>query len=401
VASLNHEINRLTGLVNNKDNEALSLRLQLEAASRKSVADGSVEVLRSENIFLKRSLEEKLRAIEDLQQAIKNKERELVNSRVSINEALTIERTKSNEEKDDLHNNIDDLEDENEKLKTYLHQALDELEELKKKYEELENMKSQDIGEFRDQFEVLREINQEIRDLQNQSAAERTAYETQLAQLSNTLADLEGERDFLVNENERLTNAGVGRFGDADKLTRKIVETEEVARLEILELRKQIEQHKANTHDIKQLAIKYSADRAADQSLIHQLKQMNENYKSEIDKLYELLEQRKIDMDNVHTQNEELRQAQIKLVTHLKQSAVNGDSGNDERYEMLQTELYELEKARNLYREQAERNSTELTRRNKELVDKLQQLDVLKLKYEEAFANYQALNFKLFERLSA
>jgi len=398
---LNHEINRLTGLVNNKDNEALSLRLQLEAASRKSVADGSVEVLRSENIFLKRSLEEKLRAIEDLQQAIRNKERELVNSRVSINEALTIERTKSNEEKDDLHNNIDDLEDENEKLKTYLHQALDELEELKKKYEELENMKSQDIGEFRDQFEVLREINQEIRDLQNQSAAERTAYETQLAQLSNTLADLEGERDFLVNENERLTNAGVGRFGDADKLTRKIVETEEVARLEILELRKQIEQHKANTHDIKQLAIKYSADRAADQSLIHQLKQMNENYKSEIDKLYELLEQRKIDMDNVHTQNEELRQAQIKLVTHLKQSAVNGDSGNDERYEMLQTELYELEKARNLYREQAERNSTELTRRNKELVDKLQQLDVLKLKYEEAFANYQALNFKLFERLSA
>ena len=69
---------------------------------------------------------------------------------------------------------------------------------------------------------------------------------------------------------------------------------------------------------------------------------MNENYKAEIDKLYELLEQRKIDMDNVHAQNEELRQAQIKLVTHLKQSVVGGDSGNNERYEMLQTELHEL-----------------------------------------------------------
>ncbi len=50
-----------------------------------------------------------------------------------------------------------------------------------------------------------------------------------------------------------------------------------------------------------------------------------------------------------------------------------------------------------MYQKQAERNSTELTRKNRELVDKIQELDILKMKYEEALANYQALNTKVKE----
>jgi len=56
--------------------------------------------------------------------------------------------------------------------------------------------------------------------------------------------------------------------------------------------------------------------------------------------------------------------------------------------------------SRNEYQRQAERNQLELTRKNRELVDKIQELDVLKLKYEEALANYQALNSQMFARLS-
>ena len=50
---------------------------------------------------------------------------------------------------------------------------------------------------------------------------------------------------------------------------------------------------------MKQLAIKYSAEKAGDMSQIKQLKQMNDNYKSELEKLYELLNQRKIDYDDL------------------------------------------------------------------------------------------------------
>ena len=86
--------------------------------------------------------------------------------------------------------------------------------------------------------------------------------------------------------------------------------------LELTQLRAQIEVYKANAtvnslikdsililcQDVKQLAIKYSADKAADQSQIKQLKQVNENYKAEIEKLYELIEQRKADFDTLNKQ---------------------------------------------------------------------------------------------------
>jgi len=51
-----------------------------------------------------------------------------------------------------------------------------------------------------------------------------------------------------------------------------------------------------------------------------------------------------------------------------------------------------LELSRNDFKRQAERNAIELTRKNRELVDRIQEVDILKLKYEEALANYQALN---------
>jgi len=57
------------------------------------------------------------------------------------------------------------------------------------------------------------------------------------------------------------------------------------------------------------------------------------------------------------------------------------------------------EQAKDMYQKQAERNSTELTRKNRELVDKIQELDILKMKYEEALANYQALNTKVMVKL--
>ncbi len=60
---------------------------------------------------------------------------------------------------------------------------------------------------------------------------------------------------------------------------------------------------------------------------------------------------------------------------------------------------FNREGSREQYRKQAERNSVELTRKNKDLVDKIQELDILKMKYEEALANYQALNSRVIFHL--
>ena len=44
------------------------------------------------------------------------------------------------------------------------------------------------------------------------------------------------------------------------------------------------------------------------------------------------------------------------------------------------------------YKKLAERNSLDLTKKNRELVEKLQELDVLRVKYEDALLNYQNLS---------
>lgn len=50
------------------------------------------------------------------------------------------------------------------------------------------------------------------------------------------------------------------------------------------------------------------------------------------------------------------------------------------------------EAAKEEYKRQAERNVLELTNKTKELVEKIQELDVLKAKYEDSISNYSNMN---------
>lgn len=153
---------------------------------------------------------------------------------------------------------------------------------------------------------------------------------------------------------------------------------------------------------------------------------MNENYKSELEKLYELMNQRKNDFDSLakqvrkilrniglilfRTRNlEELMKehpSKLEILIVRISPALITLNVCKEKLENCKT-FHIVKKILTLYREQskeqykrqAERNSVELTRKNKELVDKIQELDILKMKYEEALANYQALNAKVIFKL--
>lgn len=82
--------------------------------------------------------------------------------------------------------------------------------------------------------------------------------------------------------------------------------------------------------------MKYGVDKAADQSQINQLKELNENYKHEIKKLYELLEERKNDLEEVQHHNQELRQSQSQLMARFtsKQETETGESVSLESLKM-------------------------------------------------------------------
>jgi len=298
----------------------------------------------------------------------------------------------------ELEERVNQLSAEIERLQDHLNLTLSELDESRKKIAALEVNRAQEIDDLRQHFDSSRRTTIEVKEIQTKFAGERLAYETQIAQLQQTVTDLEARIAIINNENDRYGRLSHSRQEEAEESRRKFNELKVSQNLELTQLRTQVESFKARNQDVKQLAIKYSADKAADQAQIRNLKQVNDNYKAEIEKLHELIEQSKSDFTSLTKHNEELVKLYERSCTQEAYTVSEG--GSTERFESLQREVKELEVARDEYRKQAQRNSTELTRRNKDLVDKLQELDVLKVKYEEALANYQALNTSLFKKLS-
>ncbi|EGR29814.1 hypothetical protein IMG5_147980 [Ichthyophthirius multifiliis] len=66
---------------------------------------------------------------------------------------------------------------------------------------------------------------------------------------------------------------------------------------------------------------------------------------------------------------------------------------------MLLKEIEEITRARDLYKQQSERKSLELTQKNVELIQKIEQLDNLNIVYQESLNNIHILEAALLERL--
>jgi len=281
-------------------------------------------------------------------------------------------------------------------LENMLREIKAELEEWKRRYIDLEDTRAneEELDELRRQFENLQRLNDQIKEFQQKFAAERAAYETQILQLEDTIEDLQNVNKLLVQENERLTNLSVQRLNQIQEIESR--NNEENYKFEIYELKNQLALLKSNSYDVKQLAIQHSAERAGDQAKINELTHVNENLKKNIRELNDLSEQRKADVESLTHQNEDLKAICQKLQkgTGDSRASFNGS------IEALQNKISELELSRNEYKRQAERNAIDLTRKNRELIDRIQEVDILKLKYEEALANCQALNSQLFNRLS-
>jgi len=295
-------------------------------------------------------------------------------------------------EKKELEDRIRSIQTEFERLQTLAKESRVEAEEWKNKYNQAQNASDKEFEELRRQFEGLKSMSLMAKDMQHKFAAERTAYETQILQLSQIVSDLEHKTELLTSENERVTTLSVQRLHAIEDLKKS--SNEETYKLEIYELKNQVEVAKSSAYDVKQMTLQYNSEKAAAQAKITELTQVNANLKSDLEKLRDLMEKRKADVESISKQNEDLRKMCEKLNTQNKSSV------RTETTEELKTRITELELSRNEFQRQAERNALELTRKNRELIDKIQELDILKLKYEEGLANYQALNSQMFARLS-
>jgi len=57
------------------------------------------------------------------------------------------------------------------------------------------------------------------------------------------------------------------------------------------------------------------------------------------------------------------------------------------QHDQLKKEAQNLQRSRDIYKSQLEEQHIDITKKNKELIEKIQEVDALKAKYQEALAN--------------
>jgi len=115
----------------------------------------------------------------------------------------------------------------------------------------------------------------------------------QIDQLQNNLMEAERENESLREENKEFQKLSAKRLRENEELRKQLKALEEKYKTEIIEIKKHVGSLQANKQDVDQLANKHKAEKVIDQAQITTLQKMNENYKEEIEKLKNALEDKK------------------------------------------------------------------------------------------------------------
>ena len=285
----------------------------------------------------------------------------------------------------DYENNNKYLTVEVERLTQIVNEKVPEAEEWKAKYWALKEERDKQIEEISLEFETYKRAQIQGSDLEVKFKAERTSYETEIMQWKQRLQESESRNGNLSNENQKLQILSVERMKEIEQWKNKLIAGGDYAELE--GLRKQIEALKREAIEIKEKNLRLQAEKNRIETSISQLMQENENKKKELVEAYELISSLKEERGGTNKEADVIR----KEISMLK-TRINNLEGDilikTETNEHYRRENEELGKNILSLRNQISQNEQEIIKKNKELVEKIQELDVLKMKYEDALNSF-------------
>jgi len=286
----------------------------------------------------------------------------------------------------ELENKMTFFKVEIERLNTLYDDRTREVDTWKDKYAQLENSRFIEIEEVRTQFETLKRSSLQMSDYEIRFQAERSSYETQIMQMKHKIAELEAtvfdynkeiERlNGLYTETKKQAEAFRNRYGSLDQSS--------VGELDLL--RKENENLKKSIWEKDETNVRFEVEKTNYENQITQLKQIIEANKSEMNKLYNLINTRKGESDN------STRQLNIAREDSAKYSRLHKELEAEykmllSQHDQLKKEAQNLQRSRDIYKSQLEEQHIDITKKNKELIEKIQEVDALKAKYQEALAN--------------
>ena len=285
----------------------------------------------------------------------------------------------------DYENNNKYLTVELERLNQIVNEKVPEAEEWKAKYWALKDERDKQIEEISLEFETYKRAQIQGSDLEVKFKAERTSYETEIMQWKQRLGESESRNNNLSNENQKLQILSVERMKEIENWKNKLIAGGDYAELE--GLRKQIEALKKEAIEIKEKNLRLQAEKNRIETSISQLMQENDNKKRELADSYELINSLKEERGGTNKEADIFRKEIAMLKTRINN--LEGDILiKTETNEHYRRENEELGKNIMSLRNQISQNEQEINKKNKELVEKIQELDVIKMKYEDALNSF-------------
>lgn len=287
-------------------------------------------------------------------------------------------------EKAFLESNLSDARLENERQRAEAFQLREDFEE------ELEAL-TQQIETYRSTFIDPRELEVRFR-------AERSSYDAQVNQLHNKVTELNAKIASLTEDNQRIHLQALARLQEIELFKTRNAEDEEG--LEATALKKKVAELRRENDSLQEKGLRLGSERNQIAARVQGLESEVELARSEVVEMQKVMQLRREEL----REGEEavLRAKRHASELQTEKSKMAGELITlQEKNQTFMANFESLIKERDHYKRSYENNDLQHSYTNKNLMDKIREVDELRAKYEDALANFENKNSWQFSKKPA
>mmetsp|Transcript_40531 Transcript_40531/g.35965 ORF Transcript_40531/g.35965 Transcript_40531/m.35965 type:complete len:657 (+) Transcript_40531:831-2801(+) len=284
------------------------------------------------------------------------------------------------------------------RLNNIINNKANDIDIQKRSMAQFETQRQTDLNQVNQNFEALKNANIDVTTHQIKWDAEKGALNSRIVQLQERIEELEKRLALLVSENDKLRSLFNEKSDELDNTRRKLNEAEDKFDLDRNNYEQEIDRLQHANLDIKELSLKFSSEKAQYENQIRQLKTLSDNNKEELEKVYDLLAQRKREQEELSRQNEEYRRT-IERLNSQGRVKDHDIVTKQERIDACVNRIEELETERDIYVAKSDKLDAEITKINNEIEGKCRDLETLRRKYEKSLEISNSLNSQLMTKL--
>jgi len=272
-----------------------------------------------------------------------------------------------------------------DRVQSQLEEKTQEAENLKRELQRVEETKVREIQAMQQNYENLRRNALQVSDQDVRYQAEKAALETEIMQHRQKIGEYELQIRELIQDNQKSKDSNYELQKEVDALR---AQTNDLTAAHpkfdnVDELKRENEKLRILSLEAHEVKLKFDVDKQNYENQVVQLRKMVQVGKAEVENLYNLVNARRQENDHLIKQLNDARNQVVKMETiykELENKHMILEKKNDHNLREGQS----LAKARDSLKYQVEKGNLELAQKNRELVERIREVDALKAKYEDA-----------------